>query len=222
MITACTANGMYRQRSRQGSSNCNGKAWWTCNLKYWPEPVATNFIPAYRPSNFIAEHSLKQTPKACIYCIDSDWQRAGGECPYCGIADIAGQEANPLLLGDASSMCWHQIGFCCSLADFCFWFLSNAKDCLSQSALEWQTFSPVAHLHPLLIFTSSSHSFLICRRCRCIEKDGTFILAEITYFFTVIWHCWSLPVQKSQLHGGEDNNWEPKGETSVVILRGLH
>lgn len=46
--------------------------------------------------------------------------------------------------------------FCCSLADFCVWFLSSAKHCLSQSALEWKPFSPVAHLHPLLPAAASN------------------------------------------------------------------
>lgn len=123
-------------------------------------------------------------------------RKAGLQCPGFGIDEISCKLANILSavygMPSAGTRC-----DCAAalqiLADFCIWFLSRAEHCFSQSALEWKPFSPVAHLHPLLLSTN----FPNMEKVWMHKKDSTFILAGIRHCFTVLWLHWSLLALKS-------------------------
>lgn len=66
-----------------------------------------------------------------------------------------------------------------------------------------------------------SEGFLICRRCRCIKKDSTFILAEIAYFFCYLMMLITTSPKESNFVKGKITTGE-KGETPVAVSRGLH
>lgn len=136
-------------------------------------------------------------PKASIYSIDCDWQKSRtGVSLLWHRWDLVHTRKHTLCcLWDAKR--WHQMRLCCSLADFCIWFLSSANTASLNLPLNGNPF------HQWLIYThccsppAEASNFPNMEEVWMHKKDSTFILAGIRKCFTVLWLHWSLLALKS-------------------------